>query len=73
MYTYILPTLLFVILSPGMLLTLPAGSKGLFASGQTSMKAIAVHAAVFALALVALRYAGVKIAGDRVEIGLGQD
>ena len=42
--------LLFFVLSPGVLLTIPAGSKGLFASGQTSLIAAAVHAVVFVLA-----------------------
>ncbi len=39
--------LLFFILSPGILLTIPAGSRGLFVSGQTSVAAAAVHAVVF--------------------------
>lgn len=38
---------LFFILSPGVLLTLPPGSKGIFASGQTSIAAAIVHALVF--------------------------
>jgi len=38
---------LFFILSPGVLLTLPAGSKGIFMSGQTSIAAAIVHALVF--------------------------
>ena len=40
--------LLFVVLSPGVLLTIPPGSGGLFLSGQTSFAAAAVHALVFA-------------------------
>jgi hypothetical protein len=40
--------ILFVILSPGILLTIPPGSGGLFLSGQTSFVAAAVHALVFA-------------------------
>ena len=39
--------LVFFLLSPGVLLTIPAGSRGLFASGQTSVLAAAVHAVVF--------------------------
>ena len=39
--------ILFFVLSPGVLLTLPAGSRGIFASGQTSLAAAAVHALVF--------------------------
>jgi hypothetical protein len=42
-------TLLFVVLSPGVLLTIPPCSKGLFMSRQTSLLAVAVHAAVFYL------------------------
>ena len=46
-----LAALLFILLSPGVLLTLPAGSKGVFMSGQTSLLAVLVHAAVFYFAL----------------------
>ena len=42
--------ILFFLLSPGVLLTIPAGSKGLFASGQTSVIAAAVHATLFVAA-----------------------
>ena len=42
--------LLFFVLSPGVLLTIPPCSKGLFASGQTSLIAAAVHAVVFVIA-----------------------
>jgi hypothetical protein len=38
---------LFFVLSPGVLLTLPPGSKGVLMSGQTSILAAAVHAVVF--------------------------
>ena len=41
---------LFVILSPGVLLTIPPLSRGLFMSGQTSFIAVVVHAVVFCLA-----------------------
>jgi hypothetical protein len=41
--------LLFFILSPGVLLTLPAGPRGVFMSGQTSLLAAFVHAIVFAI------------------------
>jgi hypothetical protein len=40
---------LFFVLSPGVLLTIPAGSKGFFRSGQTSVAAALVHALVFVL------------------------
>jgi len=42
--------ILFFVLSPGVLLTLPAGSRGVFMSRQTSVLAAAVHAVVFAVA-----------------------
>jgi hypothetical protein len=38
---------LFFILSPGVLLTIPPRGRGLFLSGQTSIVASAVHAVVF--------------------------
>lgn len=44
-------TLLFVLLSPGLLLTLPPIGKKVFMSGKTSTMAILVHALVFAAAL----------------------
>ena len=40
--------ILFFLLSPGVLLTIPPMSGGLFMSGQTSILAAAVHAFVFA-------------------------
>ena len=41
--------ILFFVLSPGVLLTLPPGSRGIFMSGQTSVLAALVHAVVFAI------------------------
>ena len=55
----LLPTLLFVLLSPGVLLTLPPKGKGIWMSGQTSLLAVAVHAIVFVIAFNYLRGAGV--------------
>ena len=46
---------LFFLLSPGVILTIPAGSKGLFFSGQTSIAAAIVHALVFVLVCYYLR------------------
>ena len=40
--------LLFVLLSPGVLLTFPPGSKGVFMSCQTSLVAALVHGVLFA-------------------------
>ena len=39
--------LLFFLLSPGVLLTIPAGSRGVWMSGQTSITSALVHAIVF--------------------------
>jgi hypothetical protein len=55
---WFLPTLLFVLLSPGVLLTLPPKGKGVWMSGQTSLVAVVVHAVVFALAFNYLRGTG---------------
>jgi hypothetical protein len=47
---------LFFLLSPGVILTLPKGSKGYFFSGQTSVTAAIVHALVFIVVYTVLRY-----------------
>jgi hypothetical protein len=54
--------LLFIVLSPGVLLTLPPGSLGVFGSGQTSIVAAIVHAAVFVLLLQLANMAVMRIA-----------
>lgn len=41
------PVLLFIALSPGVLLTLPPVGKKVFMSGQTSIESVLVHALVF--------------------------
>ena len=46
---------LFAILSPGMLLTLPPRSGGVFMSGQTGVAPVFVHTLVFALVFAFLR------------------
>ena len=51
----IVTTVLFLALCPGMLLTLPPGSKGVFMSGQTSPASALVHTVVFALVFALLR------------------
>lgn len=48
-------TSLFLALSPGLLLTLPPGSGGIFRSGQTSIPAAVTHAVVFAVVFALLR------------------
>ena len=52
---FVVPALLFVLLTPGVLLTLPPGSAGIFRSGQTSGAAVGVHTLVFAIAFATLR------------------
>jgi len=44
-------TFLFILLSPGFLLTIPPVGKKLFMSGQTSTSAVLVHAAIFTAVL----------------------
>ena len=51
----IVTTALFLALSPGLLLTLPPGSGGVFRSGQTSLPAVLTHAIVFAVIFAVLR------------------
>ena len=51
----IVPTVLFLLLSPGILLTIPAGEKGFFVSGETSLAAVLTHTLVFAVIFVFLR------------------
>tara|TARA_B110000503_G_scaffold122546_1_gene187230 strand:- start:1533 stop:1925 length:393 start_codon:yes stop_codon:yes gene_type:complete len=48
-------TSLFLLLSPGLLLTLPGGSKGVFQSGQTSIESAMIHTIVFAVIFALLR------------------
>jgi len=51
----VMPALLFIALTPGVLLTLPPGSAGVFQSGQTSGSAVGVHTLVFAIVFATLR------------------
>ena len=51
----IVTTVLFLALSPGLLLTLPPGSGGVLKSGQTSISAAVTHAVVFAVVFALLR------------------
>lgn len=47
MPNWLMITLLFIVLSPGLLITIPAGKKGMWMSRQTSVTAIFVHAIIF--------------------------
>jgi hypothetical protein len=59
--------ILFFLLSPGVLLTIPAGSRGLLASGQTSVLAAAVHAVVFVAAIYFLSVSVEGFFGSQAE------
>jgi len=48
-------TILFMTLSPGMLLTLPPGKGGVFTSGETSQSAVIAHTVVYAVVFALLR------------------
>ena len=49
MLSLLVAGLLFFVLSPGVLLTIPPGKGGLLLSGQTSVVAALVHAVVFVM------------------------
>lgn len=51
----VLAAILFFVLSPGVLLTLPPVGNKIFMSGKTSISAAAVHAVVFALLYACLK------------------
>jgi hypothetical protein len=51
----IVPAVLFVALTPGVLLTIPPKSAGLFMSGQTSPMAVGAHTLVFSIVFAFLR------------------
>ena len=51
----VVPAVLFILLSPGILLSFPPGSDGFFLSGQTSVSAVITHAFVFSLIFAILR------------------
>jgi hypothetical protein len=48
-------TAMFIALSPGLLLSIPPGSGGLFRSGQTSIESVVTHSVVFAVVFALLR------------------
>ena len=51
----LVPVLLFVLLSPGVLVTIPSNHGMYFMNGKTSLTAVAVHAVVFAVVYIGLR------------------
>lgn len=52
MISIVTATLLFILLSPGFLITIPRVGKKMFMSYQTSLVAVLVHSLVFAVAVV---------------------
>lgn len=58
MMKYVILAVIFFVLSPGVLLTLPPIGKKWWRTGQTSILAAAVHAVVFAVVLYLLRSYG---------------
>lgn len=63
----VLQTLLFALLQPGMLLTLPPVGKKVLASCQTSPQAVLVHAVVFGIALYLVQVAKEGFKGSKKE------
>lgn len=51
----VVPAVLFVLLTPGLVLTIPPKNGGLFMSGQSSPVAVGAHTVVFALLFAFLR------------------
>lgn len=51
----IVPALLFVLLTPGLVVTIPPSSGSLLFSGQTSTVAVGAHTLVFAIVFALLR------------------
>jgi hypothetical protein len=51
----IVPVILFILLSPGFIITLPSTEKGFYMSRETSIQSIFFHALVFSLIYFLLR------------------
>jgi hypothetical protein len=51
----IVPAVLFMLLTPGLLLTIPPGTDGLLMSGETSTVAVGAHTLVFAIVFALMR------------------
>lgn len=51
----VVTALLFALLSPGLLLTLPPSFGGVFRSGQTTTQSVVTHAVVYAIVFASLR------------------
>ena len=51
----VVPALLFIVLTPGVLLTIPPGTEGVLLSGQTGIVQVIVHAVIFSILYSSLR------------------
>jgi hypothetical protein len=51
----IMPLLLFILLMPGVVLTIPPESRGILFSGQTSTNAVMVHTVIYAILYAFIR------------------
>ena len=51
----VVPMILFIILAPGLILSIPPTSNGLFATGEVNISSVIVHAIVFAVIYYFLR------------------
>ena len=51
----IMPALMFIILTPGVILTIPPGNGGVFFSSETSLVAVLVHTVIFSLMFASIR------------------
>jgi hypothetical protein len=58
-------TLVFVLLVPGVLLTIPNGEKSMLTIGQANMTTVAVHAAVFFFAYLLVKNLAWKLLGRK--------
>jgi hypothetical protein len=51
----VVPALLFILLTPGVLLTIPPSTEGVLLSGQTGIVPVIVHAVIFSILYASLR------------------
>lgn len=69
----VLAAVLFFVLSPGVLLTLPPVGNKIFMSGKTSVTAAAVHAVVFAVVFWCLKKCAKKVQEGFGDLPKGAD
>jgi len=63
----------FILLAPGLILTLPAGSNGVFFSGQSSFLAVLVAALLFAVYIFLVNFAVAHMAKEKSFTGAARD